>query len=167
MPTRHPHRRPTLPLFLLLALLLLGASCQTYTPAFVLSLHEFANPQVSTRLSKQVRNPSREWQYTIRNFPFLDARSFLGGELYGPDEGGFYGLRLQVDRWALGTMHHTAGSNLGLVYAVEVDGTYVGTSHFTPEMRDQDILVIEPLWTLYDATRIVENLEGNRKHLTR
>ena len=111
-----------------IALLLLGmllASCNTYKPVFVLSLHEFANPQVSTSLSKQVRNSNRELQYTIKNFPFLSARSFLDAEPYGPDKDGFYGLRIKVDIWNLGAMRHTAGSNLGLVYAVVVDGTYV------------------------------------------
>ena len=108
--------------FLLLALLplFLATSCRTYTPAFVLSLHEFADPQISTRLNKQVRNSNREWQYTIQNFPFMDARDFLGGELYGPDENGCYGLRIQVDMWSLNRMHHTAGANLGLLFAVVV-----------------------------------------------
>ncbi len=153
--------------FLLLALLplFLATSCRTYTPAFVLSLHEFADPQISTRLNKQVRNSNREWQYTIQNFPFMDARDFLGGELYGPDENGCYGLRIQVDMWSLNRMHHTAGANLGLLFAVVVDGTYVGASHFTPEMRDEDVLVLEPIWNFYDATRILENLEDNRNHL--
>lgn len=151
-----------------IALLLLGmllASCNTYKPVFVLSLHEFANPQVNTSLSKQVRNSNRELQYTIKNFPFLSARSFLDAEPYGPDEDGFYGLRIKVDIWNLGAMRHTAGSNLGLVYAVVVDGTYVGTSHFTPQMRDGDILVIEPLWNEYEATKIAEHVRLNRERL--
>ena len=62
-------------------------------------------------------------------------------------------------------MRHTAGSNLGLVYAVVVDGTYVGTSHFTPQMRDGDILVIEPLWNEYEATKIAEHVRLNRERL--
>jgi hypothetical protein len=162
---KSPRPIPCMLALLALFAVALLSSCQTYTPAFVLSLHEFADPGVSTRLSKQVRNTSREWQYTIKNFPFLDARNFLDGEVYGPDEEGFYGLKIVVSRWSLGNMHHTAGSNLGLVFAVVVDGTYIGTSHFTAEMRDQDILVIEPLWNLYDATKIAENIAANQKHL--
>lgn len=135
-----------------------------YVPAFVLSLHEFSDPSIGEGLSKSVRNTSRDLRYTIDTVAFLDARCFLGGEVYGPDEKGKYGLRIGIDMWYLGIMHHTAGSNLGLPYAVVVDGTYIGVSHFTSEMRDQDILVIEPLWNLYDATKIAENIKSNRDH---
>lgn len=156
-------------LFLCLAALGLSGttSCASYTPAFVLSLHEFADQNLSTRLSKQVRNANREWQYTIKNFSYLDARSFLEAEAYGPDEEGLYGLRIRVDKWSLPQMHHTAGSNLGLVFAVVLDGTYIGTSHFTPEMRDSDLLVIEPLFSHYDALKIVENMPLNQQHMTK
>ena len=145
--------------------LVLFASCVTYKPVFVLTLHEFASASVATRLSKQVRNANRELQYTIRQSPFLDARCFCGGEVYGPNEDGFYGIRVNVDMWNIGVMHQMAGSNLGMVYAVVVDGTYIGTSHFTTEMRDGDVLVIEPLWNLYDATKIVEHFKDNQAHL--
>lgn len=156
----------TRPFFLLgLLMLLLLSSCVTYQPVFVLTLHEFADPNVATRLSKQVRNSSREWQYTIKQSPFLDARGFVDGEVYGPNEEGFYGIRVEVDMWSRGVLNHMAGSNLGTVFAVVVDGTYIGTSHFTTEMRDGKDLIIEPLWNLYDATRIVEHLKDNQKQL--
>ena len=148
----------------LLAAVLLLASCKSYQPAFVLSLHEFEEPQLVTNLSKTVRDPTRQFSHTIRKFSFLDARNFLFGELYGPNEQGRYGLRIQVDRWYLGAMHQTAGANLGLVYAVVVDGMYVGYSHFNKTMRDTDVLEIEPLWSLRDAQLILDSLPKNYKH---
>lgn len=151
-------------LFLTLGVALLLASCATYQPAFVLSLHEFDDPQLATRLNKQVRNSSREWQYTIKKTPFLEASSFLAGEVYGPNDEGLYGLRLQIDLWHKGLMREMATANLGNVYAVVVDGTYIGTSHFSAEMRNSELLVIDPLWNLYDATKIVENLKDNQSH---
>ena len=146
-----------------LGLLLLG-SCNTYQPVFVLSLHEFAEPQIATRLSKNVQDPTRQFSHTIQNFPFLDSRSFLFGELYGPNEQGRYGLRIQVDRWHQGTMHQEAGANLGLVYAVVMDGMYVGYSHFNKTMRDTEILEIDPLWNLRDAQMILDSIPKNYKH---
>ncbi|MCQ2397665.1 MAG: hypothetical protein MJ106_08255, partial [Lentisphaeria bacterium] len=65
--------------------LMLFASCVTYKPVFVLTLHEFASASVATRLSKEVRSANRELQYTIRQSAFLDARCFCGGEVYGPN----------------------------------------------------------------------------------
>ncbi|GEM_PF-3754320 len=152
---------------LCLALLVFfSTSCQSssYVPAFVLSLHEFSSPTVGEGLTKGVRNSSRDLRYTIDTVAFLDARCFLDGEVYGPNEEGKYGLRISVEMWYLALMHHTAGSNLGVPYAVVVDGTYIGFSHFSPEMRDQDILIIEPLWNLYDATKIAENIKSNHDH---
>ncbi|MBR6470976.1 MAG: hypothetical protein IKS83_04205 [Victivallales bacterium] len=152
-------------LFLLfIALLLLGVSCKTYHPAFVLSLHEFEDPKIATRLSKTVQDPTRQFSHTIRRYAFLDARSFLGGEIYGPDENGRYGLRIAVDQWHHGIMHQTAGANLGLIYAVMMDGMYMGYSHFDKSMRDTEILEIEPLWNLRDAQMILDSIPKNYKH---
>ena len=144
--------------------LVLLVSCQSYQPAFVLSLHEFEEPQLVTNLSKTVRDPTRQFSHTIRNLSFLDARTFLYGELVGPNEQGRYGLRIHFDRWYLGAMHQAAGSNLGMVYAVVVDGMYVGYSHFNKAMRDTDVLEIAPLWSLRDAQLILDALPKNYKH---
>lgn len=151
------------PLILALGLLLL-ASCKSYEPVFVLSLHEFEESQMATKLSRTVRDPTRQFSHTIRRLSFLDARNFLFGEIYGPNEEGRYGLRIQVDRWYLGAMHQTAGSNLGLIYAVVVDGMYVGYSHFNKSMRDTDILEIDPLWSLRDAQLLLDSLPKNYQH---
>lgn len=146
------------------ALLFLLASCQSYRPVFVLSLHEFEEPEMVTNLSKTVRDPTRQFSHTIRRNSFLNAKNFLGGEVTGPNAQGRYGVRIQVDRWYLGAMRQLAGANLGLVYAVVVDGIYVGYSHYNRSMRDSAILEIEPLWNLRDAQMIVENLRPNYEH---
>ncbi|MBR4125111.1 MAG: hypothetical protein IKR13_02815 [Victivallales bacterium] len=147
--------------------LLLLASCQTYEPAFVLSLHEFEEPQVVTNLSRKVHDPTREFSHTIRKLSFMDARNLLFGELYGPNEQGRYGLRIQVDKWYVGAMHQTAGANLGMIYAVIVDGMYVGYSHFNKTMRDTSVLEIEPLWNLRDAQMILESIPKNYEHFNK
>ena len=149
---------------LFMASLLLLASCQSYQPAFVLSLHEFEEPQVVTNLTRTVRDPTRQFSHTIRKLSFLDARNFLFGELYGPNDQGRYGLRIQVERWHLATMNQTAGTNLGMVYAVLVDGMYVGYSHFNKSLRDTNVLEIEPIWSLRDAQMILDSIPKNYKH---
>lgn len=151
----------------ILASLLLLVSCRSYKPAFVLSLHEFNEPQVVTNLSQTVKDPTRQFSHTIKKFPFLNARDFLFGEISGPNAQGRYGLRIQVDRWRLGTMHQTAGMNLGLVYAVIVDGMYVGYSHFNKAMRDTGVLEIDPIWSLRDAQMILDSMPKNYKHFNK
>ena len=146
------------------AMLALMASCKSFQPAFVLSLHEFEEPEMVTNLSKTVRDPTRQFTHTVRKYSFLNAKNFLGGELTGPNESGRYGLRIHVDRWYLGAMHQLSGANLGLVYAVVVDGIYVGYSHYNRSMRDSEFLEIEPLWSLRDAQMILDNLRPNYEH---
>lgn len=155
-------------LFLLfIALMLLVVSCETYQPAFVLTLHEFDDPQMMTNLSKTVQDPTRQFSHTIRKYPFLSSRNFLDGEIYGPSENGRYGLRILVNRWDQGAMHQIAGANIGLVYAVIMDGIYAGYSHFNKSMRDSEILEIDPLWNLRDAQMILDNIPKNYKHFNK
>jgi hypothetical protein len=151
-------------LWLILVFCLLGLLCSCYTPAFVVSLHEFSDPQLQTRLNETVRDTRFTNPRTIKRFPFLHSRAFCGGEMYGPAKNGKYGLKLQVDRWYAGAMSQVAGDYLGCPYAVSVDGLYVGCSHFTRDMRERGICEIEPIFSRNEAQKIIEHLKKNYEH---
>lgn len=138
--------------------------CSCYHPAFVLSLHEFSDAQLKTNLNHTVRDNNFLNPRTIRRFPFLHSRAFCGGEMYGPDKKGRYGLRLQVDRWNLDAMKQVAGNYYGMLYAVSIDGIYVGSSHFNRSMRDTPVCEIEPIFTRNEAEKTIEYLQKNYEH---
>ena len=151
----------------ILLLCALGFLCSCYTPAFVVSLHEFSDQRLKTNLNEQVRDTQFSNPRTIKRFPFLHSRAFCAGEMYGPAKNGKYGLKLQIDRWYAGAMSQVAGDYLGCPYAVSVDGLYVGMSHFTREMRDRGICEIEPIFSKNEAQKIIEYLEKNYEHFNK
>ena len=138
--------------------------CGCYHPAFVVSLHEFSDPRIKTNLNHTVRDSNFVNPRTVKRVPFLHSRGFTGGEMYGPEKNGKYGLRLQVDRWGTDSMRQAAGEYLGCAYAVSIDGLYVGASHFNRSMRDTNICEIEPVFSKNEAEKILKHLEKNYNH---
>ena len=167
-PSSMPKR---LSILLLPLLVLLATSCQEfdnpfYEPVFVLSLHEFENPMLAkSKLVTHVQDTNLHHERSIRRFPFLDARHCPEAKMYGPAQNGLYGIHLHVSPWQVHAMQQIAGNNAGLIYAVAVDGMYVGYSHFTREMIVGDVCTIEPIWTEQQARNIVEHVHRNFRSL--
>ena len=152
---------------LFMALLLCG--CQTwhkltYTPVYVISLHEFEDQKVATDLVTAVTDRDYKHPRSVKRFPFLDSRSFPAGEVTGPDENGRYGIRLFTNRWSVGPMQQTSNSNYGSYFAVVIDGMYAGASRFNREMCRGAVCELDKLWNRREAEKIVEHLDGNYRY---
>ena len=152
-----------------MVLLPLGlSSCRSlsYNPVFTISLHEFSDVGES-RLAMWVQDTGRKHSRRVMKYGFLTSRDITAAELTGPDEKGKYGLLLQVSPRRLNDVSTTAGSNSGMLFAVIMDGTYVGSAHFTKSSRQAGIFEVEPIFGEYVASMIVSHVEQNYDYYTR
>lgn len=151
--------------FILFLAALAGAlvSCKTYfyTPVYVVTLHEFSEQEFSGNLVVRVKDGNNQNPRSIRRFPFLNSGNFYQGEIYGPEANGKYGVRLSVDPFGAHNLNTAATENLGQLFSIVVDGTFVGFSPFTDEMKNGSTVVLAPLWSQAEAQLIVDHIKPN------
>jgi len=147
---------------LLLLLLSIMASCQSYEPVYVVGLHCFADKNLDpSHFVQVVWDPMQSKQVQVYANAFLGARRFYAGEVLTAPKGEKCGLRLYIDQRGHNVWRQNIGQFRGSEFAVVVDGFYVGRTAFPTDFEVLTQVDLSPLWGRGEAERIAEHIEKN------
>ncbi len=158
-----------IPIFILLALLLLSSACNYFSqnsPRYLISLHELApSDQTQTQLSRTVWDPQQIRQVRIKTYPFLEAKRFYQAQIIPAKDSPNCGMRLYIDRFGRNNLLQAAVQKRGQPFAVLIDGFFIGLSYFPNRLDGPLQIELEPLWSALEAEQIVNYIPKNYRRL--
>jgi hypothetical protein len=146
-----------------LLLLLLSACNSSKVPVFYLSFHPIpASVEIMGRAPYiNVTSADGEDSKVIGKYPLFDSARIIKAEVVPDAATGKCGLKLYLDRHGVAAWHELTVYHRAEPMAAVMDGFYLGIATFTSRADEPGILTTNPLWTEYEAQKIVEHVESN------
>ena len=146
-----------------LLLLFLPACISSKGPVFYLSFHPI--PQAVEIMDRMpyitVESADGEASQVIGKHPFFDSARIIKAEVVPDAATGKCGLKLYLDRQGIAAWHELTIYHRAAPVAAAMDGFYLGLASFASRAEEPGVLTTNPLWTEYEAQKIVEHVEAN------
>lgn len=144
-------------------LLFLPACRSAKGPVFYLSFHPIpAAVEIMDRMPYiTVESADGEASQVIGKHPFFDSARIIKAEVVPDAATGKCGLKLYLDRQGIAAWHELTIYHRAAPVAAAMDGFYLGLASFASRAEEPGVLTTNPLWTEYEAQKIVEHVEAN------
>ncbi len=145
-------------------LLLFLPACNSFKgPVFYLSFHPIpAMVEIMDRAPYiNVESADGEVSQVIGKYPLFDSARIIKAEVVPDEATGKCGLKLYLDRVGVAAWHELTVYHRAEPVAAVMDGFYLGIVSFASQADEPGILTTNPLWTAYEAQKIVEHVESN------
>ncbi len=145
-------------------LLLFLPACNSFkVPVFYLSFHPIpATVEIMGRAPYiNVESADGGTSQVIGKYPFFDSAQIIKAEVVPDAATGKCGLKLYLDRKGVTAWHELAVYHRAEQVAAVMDGFYLGIASFASQADEPGVLTTNPLWTEYEAQKIVEHVEAN------